>query len=161
MGKKKMSTPICGLQLARSRLSQQRTALTMHARPTSTPCARKASLQACAHQARTAVAAPPRSAATSSAAALAAAFLLLTSSPAALAADSPAAAVPPAEPAALFARNCAGCHAGGGNVIAPGATLLAPDLAAAGLDTPGAVFKLVYGGKGRMPGYGVDCAPKV
>ena len=95
--------------------------------------------------------------------AAAASLVLALASPAlaADAADAVPAAASPSEPAAMFTRNCAGCHAGGGNVVAPGATLASPDLAAAGLDSPGAVFKLVYGGKGRMPGYGEGCAPKV
>ena len=142
----------------------------MPALPTPATCARPG---AQAGRVATAVPVPPpprraaaqaTATATSAAAALATSFLLLASPTPALAADAaPAAATAaaPAEPAALFARNCAGCHAGGGNVVAPGATLLAPDLTAAGLDSPEAVFKLVYGGRGRMPGYGTDCAPKV
>ncbi len=49
----------------------------------------------------------------------------------------------------------------GGNVLAVGATLFAPDLERNGVATPEAVYKIVYGGKGKMPGFGKDCAPKV
>ena len=30
-----------------------------------------------------------------------------------------------------------------------------------GRDTPEALYQIIYGGKGKMPGYGQDCAPKV
>lgn len=48
----------------------------------------------------------------------------------------------------------------GGNVLAVGATLFAPDLERNGVATPEAVYKIVYGGKGKMPGFGKDCAPR-
>ena len=41
-----------------------------------------------------------------------------------------------------------------------GATLFPEDLKRNGLDSADAIFSLVYKGKGKMPGYGVDCAPK-
>ncbi|CAD7701420.1 unnamed protein product [Ostreobium quekettii] len=59
-----------------------------------------------------------------------------------------------------FESSCAGCHVGGGNVVG-GSTLKLPDLKANGLDEPGALYKLIYAGKGRMPGFGEECAPKV
>lgn len=70
-------------------------------------------------------------------------------------------------PAELFARTCAGCHAGGSNVVEPGATLRAPDLARAGLASGAtgaadvdALYDVIYGGRRKMPGYGETCAPK-
>jgi cytochrome c6 len=62
--------------------------------------------------------------------------------------------------ASLFAGKCAGCHAGGGNLLQAGATLKSADLERNGYADPEALFKLIYGGKGRMPGFGADCAPK-
>lgn len=56
---------------------------------------------------------------------------------------------------------CTGCHAGGGNVIQAGASLSTGDLRQNGVEDPKALFDLIYGGKGRMPGYGESCAPKV
>lgn len=76
---------------------------------------------------------------------------------ASLVASSPALAAPAAE---LFTNKCAGCHMNGGNVLAVGATLFAPDLERNGVATPEAVYKIVYGGKGKMPGFGKDCAPR-
>ena len=67
---------------------------------------------------------------------------------------------PDAPAAALFSKNCAGCHAGGGNVVSPGNTLFQNDLDRNGLVTPEKVFEVIYSGKGKMPGYGVNCAPK-
>lgn len=70
-------------------------------------------------------------------------------SPPALALDAPA----------QFARSCAGCHVAGGNVVDARKTLRAPDLEANGVAEKDALAKLVYYGKGKMPGYGEGCAP--
>lgn len=61
---------------------------------------------------------------------------------------------------ALFTSKCAGCHMGGGNVVAAGATLKTEDLQRNGVASPEALYKIIYAGKGKMPGYGTDCAPK-
>ncbi|KAG2494468.1 hypothetical protein HYH03_007520 [Edaphochlamys debaryana] len=75
-----------------------------------------------------------------------------------------AAPAPPAAFAATvqdtFTMKCAGCHMGGGNVQAAGATLFPEDLARNGVDSPEALFKIIYSGKGRMPGFGTECAPR-
>ena len=70
----------------------------------------------------------------------------------------PAAAAPPAE---LFAPTCAGCHAGGGNIVQRDATLQLEDLQRRGLADVESLYAVIYGGRGRMPGYGADCAPKL
>jgi cytochrome c6 len=59
-----------------------------------------------------------------------------------------------------FATTCAGCHAGGGNIVKRDATLALDDLRKYGLDSPDALYQLIYSGKGSMPGYGAGCAPK-
>jgi len=59
-----------------------------------------------------------------------------------------------------FNVKCIGCHAGGGNVLAAGATLFPQDLERNGAASPEELFTLIYRGKGKMPGYGTDCAPK-
>ena len=35
------------------------------------------------------------------------------------------------------------------------------DLQKNGAATPEAIYDLIYKGKGKMPGYGINCAPKV
>ena len=109
-------------------------------------------------------AAPPRSAAALrvALATSAAAFALAFSSPLALAAEAPAAAAPVAalNPPELFARTCGGCHAGGGNIVELGATLRSDALERNGYTDAASVAKLVYAGKGKMPGYGEGCAPR-
>ena len=60
----------------------------------------------------------------------------------------------------LFTRTCAGCHAAGGNVVQAGATLFPADLTRNGVNDADAVYDIIYGGKGKMPGYGEGCAPK-
>ena len=55
----------------------------------------------------------------------------------------------------------AGCHAGGGNVVQAGATLTTGDLQKNGMLDPEALYNLIYRGKGKMPGYGINCAPRV
>ena len=60
----------------------------------------------------------------------------------------------------LFTKTCAGCHAAGGNIVQAGATLFPDDLKRNGVDDAAAVYDIIYGGKGKMPGYGEGCAPK-
>jgi hypothetical protein len=60
-----------------------------------------------------------------------------------------------------FAMKCAGCHMGGGNVVAAGATLFPADLQRNGVGDAESLYKIIYSGKGKMPGFGQDCAPKV
>lgn len=57
-------------------------------------------------------------------------------------------------------RGCVGCHAVGGNVVAPSATLFTNDLTKNGLNTKEDVSNLIALGRGKMPGYGEACAPK-
>lgn len=54
-----------------------------------------------------------------------------------------------------------GCHVNGGNIIQGSATLLQEDLVKNGYADSDSLYKLIYGGKGRMPGFGQECAPKV
>lgn len=66
-----------------------------------------------------------------------------------------------AEPAEVFQRSgCVGCHAGGGNIVQGGASLQTNDLQKNGAATTDAIYKLVYYGKGKMPGYGKECSPR-
>ncbi|KAG0629460.1 hypothetical protein M758_1G105500 [Ceratodon purpureus] len=60
----------------------------------------------------------------------------------------------------IFQRSCAGCHAGGGNILQPNATLFAKDLDRNGRANVDDVFQITYFGKGRMPGYGQKCTPR-
>eukprot|EP00271_Cylindrocystis_brebissonii_P005115 TRINITY_DN17061_c0_g1_i2.p1 TRINITY_DN17061_c0_g1~~TRINITY_DN17061_c0_g1_i2.p1 ORF type:complete len:194 (-),score=21.26 TRINITY_DN17061_c0_g1_i2:310-891(-) len=60
----------------------------------------------------------------------------------------------------VFQRTCAGCHAGGGNILQPSATLSLQDLARNGIDSEEGVFNITYSGKNRMPGYGEECQPR-
>lgn len=62
--------------------------------------------------------------------------------------------------ATLFRRACIGCHAGGGNIIQPGATLFLKDLQRNGVDTEEEIYRVTYSGKGRMPGFGENCTPR-
>ena len=41
------------------------------------------------------------------------------------------------------------------------ATLKLADLQRYGLTEPEAVYDVIYNGRGRMPGYGLECAPKL
>ncbi|MCO5550322.1 hypothetical protein L7F22_003806 [Adiantum nelumboides] len=59
-----------------------------------------------------------------------------------------------------FQRACVGCHVGGGNIIQPGATLTSSDLQRNGLSSTDDIYKIIYSGKGRMPGFGERCAPR-
>lgn len=63
-------------------------------------------------------------------------------------------------PAAKFTSSCAGCHVGGGNIVKREATLSLDDLRKYGVDSPDALYSIIYSGRGSMPGYGKDCAPK-
>eukprot|EP00889_Picochlorum_renovo_P007832 jgi/Picre1/34862/NNA_002328.t1 len=69
-------------------------------------------------------------------------------------------AVAGTDPAATFENTCAGCHAGGGNIVKRDATLSLSDLQKYGLDGPDALYSIIYNGNGSMPGYGAECAPK-
>ncbi len=58
------------------------------------------------------------------------------------------------EPAAsLFTANCAGCHAGGGNVIRRGKSLKSKALARYGYDDAESIAQIVTNGRGIMPAY--------
>ena len=91
-----------------------------------------------------------------------AAALALALAPLAVAAEAPAAAAPVAalNPPELFARTCGGCHTGGGNIVELGATLRTDALERNGYSDAPSVAKLIYAGKGKMPGYGEGCAPR-
>ncbi|TQE11932.1 hypothetical protein C1H46_002326 [Malus baccata] len=78
---------------------------------------------------------------------------ILTLSPLSITPASHARAVDVQKGAALFRKTCIGCHAAGGNIIQPGATLFTKDLQRRG-DTP------CYFGNGRMPGFDKKCAPR-
>merc|ERR1719201_1816291 len=60
---------------------------------------------------------------------------------------------------ALFENKCAGCHANGGNVLAAGKSLRLEDLQRNQVAEINEIYSLVYSGKGKMPGFGKDCAP--
>lgn len=96
-----------------------------------------------------------RLAASAAAAILVAAAAALGPVAPALAADEQQAAA-----AATFAFKCAGCHAGGGNILQAGATLATADLERNGYGDAESLYALIYSGKGKMPGFGADCAPK-
>ena len=53
----------------------------------------------------------------------------------------------------------AGCHANGGNVLAAGKSLRLEDLQRNQVAEINEIYSLVYSGKGKMPGFGKDCAP--
>lgn len=59
-----------------------------------------------------------------------------------------------------FSATCAGCHAGGGNIVKREATLTLSDLSKYGFDSPETLFDIIYFGKGSMPGYGEKCQPR-
>lgn len=60
----------------------------------------------------------------------------------------------------LFSNTCAGCHAGGTNIVRRDATLSLDDLTKYGINSVDELYKLIYSGRGAMPGYGEGCAPK-
>ncbi|NER25421.1 MAG: c-type cytochrome [Symploca sp. SIO1B1] len=64
---------------------------------------------------------------------------------------TPALAAGAPDGAKLFKKNCAVCHAGGGNTLNPNKTLSQADLTANGKDTLEAVVKQVTYGKKQMP----------
>ncbi|GAB4820382.1 hypothetical protein N2152v2_007428 [Parachlorella kessleri] len=45
--------------------------------------------------------------------------------------------------------------------ICKDATLKLADLQKQGLTEPGVVYDVIYNGRGQMPGYGLECAPKL
>ncbi len=59
-----------------------------------------------------------------------------------------------ADGAATFNANCAACHAGGGNVLNPAATLSLADLNKNGKDSIEAIVYQVTNGKAPMPAFG-------
>ena len=59
-----------------------------------------------------------------------------------------------ADGAATFSANCAACHAGGGNVINPNATLSLADLEKNGKASIDAIYTQVYNGQAPMPAFG-------
>lgn len=46
-------------------------------------------------------------------------------------------------------------------MVQAGASLQTKDLEKNGAATVDAIYKLIYSGKGKMPGYGKDCQPRV
>ena len=46
-------------------------------------------------------------------------------------------------------------------MVQGGASLRLSDLQKNGVASVDAIYDLVYGGKGKMPGYGAGCTPKV
>lgn len=74
---------------------------------------------------------------------------------------SEAVTIAPEEDAAVvFQKSCAGCHSGGGNVVAPNKTLRQGDLEANSIFDIQGLSSTIYSGKGKMPGYGIECAPR-
>lgn len=59
-----------------------------------------------------------------------------------------------------FSLKCAGCHQNGGNIVKAGATLFTADLEKNGMLDRDALYRLIYYGQQKMPGFGQDCAPK-
>lgn len=45
-------------------------------------------------------------------------------------------------------------------MLQPGATLFTEDLQRNGRAMPEALYEIIYSGKGKMPGFGQDCAPR-
>lgn len=60
----------------------------------------------------------------------------------------------------IFNLQCAGCHAGGGNIIRRGKTLKKKALTRNGYDTLEAISYLVSQGKANMPAYKERLTPK-
>jgi len=65
------------------------------------------------------------------------------------------------QPEENFGTKCAGCHIGGGNIQQPGSTLFTADLERNGVADSETLYSLIYSGKGRMPGFGKECTPRV
>ncbi len=57
---------------------------------------------------------------------------------------------------ALFEKNCASCHKGGGNVVNPQKTLSSSDRAANGITTADDVIKVMRNPGPGMPTFGPD-----
>jgi cytochrome c6 len=53
----------------------------------------------------------------------------------------------------IFDKNCAACHAGGGNIMNPEKTLTKESLQKSGMDSVNAVKKRVSEGKAPMPAF--------
>lgn len=62
--------------------------------------------------------------------------------------------------AKIFQANCAGCHAGGGNIIRRGKNLKSKALQRNKVDNLAAITQLVTNGKNNMPAYGDRLTPK-
>jgi cytochrome c6 len=62
--------------------------------------------------------------------------------------------------AKLFSSNCAACHMGGGNAIAPAMTLKKEALAANGKDTVEAIVAQITKGKNAMPAFETRLNPE-
>lgn len=60
----------------------------------------------------------------------------------------------------ISVRFIEGCHLGGGNVLG-GRTLKLKDLEAMEMLNTESLFKNIYYGNRRMPGFGTDCQPQV
>ncbi len=65
----------------------------------------------------------------------------------------------PQTPAQIFQVQCAGCHAGGGNIVRRGKNLKLKTLTNRHLDTVEAISQLVTQGKGIMSAYGDRLTP--
>ena len=74
--------------------------------------------------------------------------------------NSPVRAANPEKGAKIFNLQCAGCHAGGGNIVRWGKTLKKRALTRNGYDTIEAISYLVTRGKGNMPAYKERLTPK-
>jgi len=62
--------------------------------------------------------------------------------------------------AKVFKANCAGCHAGGGNIVRRGKNLKLKTLHKRKVDTQDAIATLVTNGKGIMSAYGDKLTPE-
>ncbi|NJM48632.1 MAG: c-type cytochrome [Alkalinema sp. RU_4_3] len=60
----------------------------------------------------------------------------------------------------LFEAQCAGCHAGGGNIIRRGKNLKLKALVKNHVDTEEAITALITKGKGNMSAYGDRLTPE-
>lgn len=60
----------------------------------------------------------------------------------------------------VFSQSCAGCHAGGGNILAGGKSLRQKDLARFGYVDVESIYNIVDKGKGMMGAYGSFTSPK-
>ena len=60
-----------------------------------------------------------------------------------------------------FTEFIPGCHAGGGNIVQRNAGLSTEELKKNNVASSSQIYDLIYNGKGKMPGYGQGCTPKV